>query len=132
MYDERKDSKYGGKKGLRDRIIVLRITYASEAWVWNERQRLMIQAVEMNHLRSVCGIRKMDGESNESMYNRYGMPSKGEGMKCGVVEGVKCNTLRWFGYMERTGENVMTKSIYKCGRCDGCTGTTSSEMGGQC
>ncbi len=46
----------------------------------------------------------MDGESNESVYNRSGMSSKGEGMKCGVVEGVKRNTLRWFGLI-----GIMTK-----------------------
>ncbi len=97
------------KKGLHDGIIVLTITYASETWVWNERSR--IQAVEMSYLRSACGIRKMDGESNESVYGRFGMSSKGEGMKWGVVEGVKHNTLRWFGHMERMVENVMTKRV---------------------
>ncbi len=38
------------KEGLRDGIIVLTITYASETWVWNERQRSRIQAVEMSYL----------------------------------------------------------------------------------
>ncbi len=36
---------------------------------------------------------------------------KGEGMKCGVVEGVKHNTLRWFGHMERMAESEMTKRV---------------------
>ncbi len=54
----------------------------------------------------------MSGESNESVYNRFGMSNKGEGMKCGVVEGFKHNTLRWFGHMERMAENVMTKRVY--------------------
>ncbi len=89
------------KKGQRDGIIVLTMTYARETWVWNERQRSGIQAVEMSYLRSACGVWRMDGESNESVYNRFGMSSKGEGMKHGVVEGVKCNTLRWSGHMAR-------------------------------
>ncbi len=76
------------KKGLHDGLIVLTIMYASETWVWNERQRSWIQVVEMSYLR------RMDGESNESVYKRFGMSSKGEGMKCRVVEGVKHNTLR--------------------------------------
>ena len=29
------------------------------------------------------------------------MRSKGEGIKCGVVEWVKRNSLRWFGHVER-------------------------------
>ncbi len=76
------------------------------------KDRSRIQAVEMSYLRSACGIRRMDGESNESVYNRFGMSSKGEGMKCEVVEGVKHNTLRWFGHMERMAENLMTKRVY--------------------
>ncbi len=47
----------------------------------------------MSYLRSDCGVRKMDGKSNESVYNRFGMSSIGDGMKCEVVEGVKHNTL---------------------------------------
>ncbi len=108
VYDERKDSKHGGKKkkGLHDGLIVLTIMYVSETWVWNERQRSRIQVVEMRYLR------RMDGESNESVYNRFGMSSKGEGMKCRVVKGVKCNTLRWFGNIERMAKSEMTKKVY--------------------
>ncbi len=46
----------------------------------------------MSYLRSACGVWRIDGESNESVYNRFGMSSNGEGMKCGVGGGVKCNT----------------------------------------
>ncbi len=66
----------------------------------------------MSYLRSACGVQRLDGESYESVYNRFGMTSKGEGMKCGVVEGVKHNTLRWFGHMERMIKYVMTKRVY--------------------
>jgi len=100
------------KKGLRDGVIVPTITYASETWVWNESQRSRIQAVEMSYLRTACGVSRLDGESNESVYNRFGMTSRGEGMKCGVVEGVKRSTLRWFGHMERMDESEMTKRVY--------------------
>ncbi len=37
---------------------------------------------------------KIEAENNESVYRRFGMSSKGEGMSCGVVEMVKCSTLR--------------------------------------
>ncbi len=33
-------------------------------------------------------------------------------MKCGVVEGVKHNTVRWFGHIKKMAENVMTKRVY--------------------
>ena len=34
-------------------------------------------------------------------------------MKCGAVEWVKRNTLRWFGHIERMDENEMTKRVYR-------------------
>ncbi len=40
----------------------------------------------MRNLRGDCGVSRMDGESNESVYGRFGMSSKGERMRCGVVE----------------------------------------------
>ena len=52
-------------------------------------------------------------EELKVIYERLGMWSKGEGMKCGVVELVKCNTLRWFGHIQRMDESVMTKRLYK-------------------
>ncbi len=100
------------KKGLLDGIIIQTITDASGTWVWNERQRSVIQAVEMSYLRSACGVQRMDGESNESVHNRFGMSIKIERMKCGVMEGVKRNTLRWFVYIERIAESEMTKRVY--------------------
>ncbi len=70
------------------------------------------QAVEMSYLRGACGVWRMNGESNESVYNRFGMSSKGEGMTCRVVDGVRHNILRWFDHMERMAENEMTKRLY--------------------
>jgi len=101
------------KKALRDSIIVPTVTYGSETWTWNKCQRSNIQAVEMSYLRGCCGVNRMDGESNENVYGRFGMASKGEGMSCGVVEMVKRSTLRWFGHLERMGESELTRRIYK-------------------
>ncbi len=54
----------------------------------------------------------MDGVSNESVYERFGMCHVGVGKKCGVVEEMKQQTLKWFGYMERMEENKMTRRVY--------------------
>ncbi len=48
-----------------------------------------MQAVEMSYLRGACGVSRMDGMSNESVYECFGMCHVGEGKKCGVVEEVK-------------------------------------------
>ncbi len=55
----------------------------------------------MSYLRSACGVSRMDGSmSNKSVYESLGMCHVGEGKKCGVVEEVKRQTLKWFGHME--------------------------------
>ncbi len=56
-------------------------------------------------------MNRMDGESNENVYRRFGMSSRGEGMSCGVVEMVKCSTLRWFGHLERMDDTEFTRRI---------------------
>ncbi len=40
---------------------------------------------------------RMDGESNENVYIKFGMSSRGEGMSCGVVEMVKNGMVWAFG-----------------------------------
>ncbi len=58
-------------------------------------------------------MNRMDGESNENVYGRFGMVSKGEGMSSGVVEVAKCSTMRWFGHLERMDGTELTRRIYK-------------------
>ncbi len=89
MYGRRVSMKV--KRDLRNTVIVPTLTYASETWAWSESQRSRVQAVEMSYLRSACGVR-MDGMSNESVYEHFGMCHVGEGRKCGVVEEVKQQT----------------------------------------
>ncbi len=101
------------KKALRDSITVTTVAYASETWVWNQSERSKIQAVEMSYLRGRCGVNRMDGESNENVYRKFGMSSRREGMSCGVVAMVNRSTLRWFGHLERMDERELTKMIYR-------------------
>ncbi len=70
-----------------------------------------MQAVEISYLRSACGVSKMGGMSNESVYEHFGMCHVGKGKKCGVVEEVKRQTLKWFGHMERMEEGKMTRRV---------------------
>ncbi len=100
------------KRDLRNTVIAPTLTYASKTWAWNESQRSRVQAVEMSNLRSACGVSRMDGMSNESVYEHFGMCHVGEGKKCGVAEEVTRQTLKWFGYMERMEESKMTRRVY--------------------
>ncbi len=55
---------------------------------------------------------RWEGESNESVYERCDMGACESGVKCGVVEWVKRNTLRWFGHTERMNSEEFVKKVY--------------------
>ena len=40
------------------------LLYDSETMIWREKERSMIRSVEMNNLRDLLGIRRMDGVLN--------------------------------------------------------------------
>ncbi len=42
-------------------------------------QQSRVRAAEMSYLRGACGMSRMDGMSNESVYERFGMCHVGEG-----------------------------------------------------
>ncbi len=66
----------------------------------------------MSYVRSACGVSRIDEMSNESVYERFRICHVVEGKKCGVVEEVKQQTLKWFGHMERMEEGKMTRRVY--------------------
>ncbi len=100
------------KKGLRNSVLLLTLTYRSETWTWNRAQQSRVNAVEMSYLRGACGVTRRDGQSNESVYERCGMGSQVNGVNCEVVEWVKGNMLRWFGHTERMGSEELVKKVY--------------------
>ena len=78
---------------------------------WNRAQQSRVHAVEMSYLKGACGVTRRKGESNESMYERCCMGPCAHGVKCGVVEWMKKNTLRWFGHIERKKSEEFVKSV---------------------
>ena len=63
----------------------------------------------MSYIR--CGISRWDLESNERVYESFGMSSTAEGVDCGVIEWVKHGTVRWYGYVMRINEDCFAKSV---------------------
>ncbi len=49
----------------------------------------------MSYVRGGCDVNRIDVKSNENVYKRFGISSRGEGMSCEMVV-VKHSTLRWF------------------------------------
>lgn len=93
--DERKYGKNGDEN--KD------YTWCNDYWIFHMevqlgygmKDKLKIYVAEMSYLGSACGVQRIVGESNESLYNRFSISSNGEGMKCGVIEFAKSNTLIW-------------------------------------
>ncbi len=100
------------KRGLRNSILLPSLTYGLETWTWNRAQQSRVRAVEMSYLRGACAVTSWDGESNESVYETCAMGACASGVKCGVVEWVKRNMLRWFGHIERTNGEEFMKKVY--------------------
>ncbi len=46
-----------------------------------------------------------------SVFEICGMRGCGSGVECGVVEWVKRSTLRWFGHIERMGNEEFVRCI---------------------
>ena len=58
---------------IRNSVILLTLSYASETWTWNAAQQSQIKAVEMSYLLGACSVSRWDRESNEETYGRFGM-----------------------------------------------------------
>ncbi len=97
------------KRGLRNSILLPTLTYGSENWTWNGAQQSGVRAVEMSYLRGACGVSRWDGQSKTNAYEKCGMRKRGSGVGCGVAEWVKRSTLRWFGHIERMGNEEFLK-----------------------
>ena len=49
---------------LHKTLVVLVLRYGSETMLWKEKERSRIMAVQMDNLRGLLGIRRMDGIPN--------------------------------------------------------------------
>ena len=96
---------------LHESMLVPVLMYGSEVTVWCEKNRSRIQAVQMDNLRGVLGVRKTDKMRNEYIREMCGVVK-------GVIERINESILRWFGHMERMDENRLVKKMYR-GECVG-------------
>ena len=76
------------KRGLRNSILLPTLMYGSETWTWKSQRSRMCD-VEISYLRRACDVTRWDNRSNESVYERCGMGSCANGVRCSVMEWVK-------------------------------------------
>ena len=65
-----------------------------------------MEAVEMNCLRNICGLRRIDKVLNVKIRRRCGE-------NVSVSQRIDQGVLRWFGHVERMGEERMAKRVYE-------------------
>ena len=78
----------------------------SEVWGLNVHERKRIEAVEMNCLRNICGVRRIDRVRNEEIRRRC--RKKGS-----ASERIDQSVLRWFGHIERMEDNKLAREVYE-------------------
>ena len=50
---------------MHEVIVELSLLYRSEVWVLNVHERKRMEAAEMNYLRNICRVRRLDIVKNE-------------------------------------------------------------------
>ena len=74
---------------LHETLLVPFLRYGSETMLWREKERFRIRAVQMDNLRGLLGIMRMDRVPNARIRDMCGV------MK-GVDERISEGVLRWF------------------------------------
>ena len=93
------------KVGMYEGIIEPSLLYGSEAWTLKLHERKRIEAVEMNCLRNICGLRRIDRVPNVEIRRRCGK-------NVSVGQRIDQGLLRWFGHVERMGDDRLAKRVY--------------------
>ena len=81
------------------------LTYGSETMIGREKERSRIWAVQMDNLRGLLGIRRMDKVPNKRIRRLCGVT---KGMDKNIDEGV----LRWFGHLEKMENDRIAMRVY--------------------
>ena len=96
---------------LHESLLEPILTYGSETMIWREKEGSRIRAVQMDNLRGLLGIRRMDKVPNARIRQLCGVTK-------GVDEKIDEGVLRWFGHVERMENDRIAKRVY-VGECAG-------------
>ena len=92
----------------RARVIAL----GSETVIWKEKESSRIRVVQMDNLKSLLGIKRMDKVTNTRIRELCGVTK-------GVDERIDEGVLRWFGHVEKMENVRIVKRVYVW-ECTGC------------
>src|SRR5678816_4185262 len=83
------------------------LLYGSETIFWNKKYRSKVQCVQMDNLRSMLGVRRINKMRNERIRELCGG-------KKGVNERINESMLKWFGHVERRAKRKWIESGKEC------------------
>jgi len=93
------------KRELYEKVVVPTVMYGSETWANRVAERNKLDVMEMNCLRSMCGVTRMDRLRNE-IRGRVGVREK-------ISERVDREMLKWFGHVVPMRDERLTMKVYE-------------------
>ena len=87
------------------------LMYGSETMLWKEKERSRIRAVQMQNLRGLLDIRRMDKVLEARVTGLCRVEN-------GLDERIDEDVLRWFGHVERMERDRIAKRV-NVGECAG-------------
>ena len=91
-------------RALHETFPVCFLMYSSETVLWKEKERPIVRAVQMDNLRELLGIRRMDRVPNARIRKLCGV-------KEGLDERIYESVLRWFAHVERMERDKIAKRV---------------------
>ena len=92
------------KKCLYERVIVPTALYGAEAWSMRSAERRRVNVLEINCLRSLLGVSRMDRVRNREERRRADIERE-------LATRADQRALRWFGHVERMNEYRMARRV---------------------
>ena len=90
---------------LHKALLVPVLMYGSETMLWKEKERSRISAMQMDNLRGLLGIRRMDKVLNAHIRELCGVM---KGVDKRIDEGVHW----WFGHVERMKNYIIAINVW--------------------
>ena len=92
------------KKCLFEGVIIPTVVHGADACVIRSAERRKVNVLEMNCLRSLVGVARMDRVRNEEVRSRTGIEME-------LASTADQRVLRWFGHVERMDEDRMARRV---------------------
>ena len=90
---------------FHETLLVPVLMYGSEIMLWKEEARSRVRALQMDKLRGLLGIKRMNRVPNAWIREICGV-------KKGLDKRIDERVLRWFGHVERMERDRIARRVY--------------------